>query len=67
LKKKKSQKMADGIAQVVGPEFKSQYHKTKQTKKNPHTDILHTIRMAIAENAGITLCVCVQGESVRGP
>jgi hypothetical protein len=31
------QKRADGVAQGVGPEFKPQYHKNKQTNKTPYT------------------------------
>jgi hypothetical protein len=31
--KKKSQKRAGGMAQGVGPDFKPQYHKNKQTNK----------------------------------
>jgi hypothetical protein len=30
-KKKKSQNMADGVAQGVGPEFKPQYHRKKKS------------------------------------
>jgi hypothetical protein len=32
-KKKPSQKRAGGVAQGVGPEFKSQYHKKKKTER----------------------------------
>jgi hypothetical protein len=34
LEKNPSQKKADGVAQGVGPEFKTQYHKKKKKKKH---------------------------------
>jgi hypothetical protein len=33
ISKNPSQKRAGGVAQSVGPEFKPQYHKNKQTNK----------------------------------
>jgi hypothetical protein len=33
LRKNPSQKRAGGVAQVVGPEFKPQYHKKMEKKK----------------------------------
>jgi hypothetical protein len=35
LKKPFTKKKAGGVAQGEGPEFKPQYRKTKQSKKNP--------------------------------
>jgi hypothetical protein len=40
-RKNPSQKRAGGVAQGVGPEFKPQYRKTKQNKKNDECKKFH--------------------------